>query len=78
MVSKTSKTSEKVVNPYAQSKDRYLAVSPEAKVTRDILQEHERTYHTYNNKIGLAGNGTIDVDNADLHKAVKAGMKELV
>ena len=35
IASETSKSSEKVINPYAQTKDRYLAVSPEAKVARD-------------------------------------------
>ena len=75
MASKTSKSSEKLVNPYAQSKDRYLAVSTEAKIARDILLERERAYHTH---IRIAGKGTVDGDNPDLHKAVIAGYEALV
>ena len=42
MASKTSNSSEQVINPYVQTIGKYLAVSPEAKVARDILHEREK------------------------------------
>ena len=72
-----SKTSEKVVNRYVQSKAKYLVVSPAAKVAIDVLRSCERTLNNYNNNMGVAGNGTIDVDNSDLHGKVRSPLNKL-
>ena len=55
-----------------------MAVSLEAKVARDILYSREKAYRNYNKSMGVDRNGTIDVENLDLHNQVKLGLKKLV